>query len=289
MLKFYKPTIDQMLLLAIYERDYVGHSLQDIAERVRHQGFSASPAGRRQADLFNGARKSVVTDKSASLNELIDLLFKKLDEDVRGRGEQDLVDRIVQVLQLPYARNTLSGDTLRRLRQAILLPGEMGGLMARLERKEMSCINCGQNLHMGESVTITQNEHGETTLSCHRCSTPTSVSCASCHEAAPLSAKAQTAMARMQCPKCQEKGMKVGKGKGEEKEKEGDDAWAVFRTAAAQGIRAPQAAAPTPSMTNQGPLEPVRFTTQMRRNPTTGQAEIVVDQANSDLPSAGPR
>lgn len=206
MLKMYRPTAEQLLLLAIYHQEHTGYGLEQVSERIRHKTFKTAP----EMQAFNLARKSaklVGTTKEVENwpQNLIDSLLKGLVDDDSKRADVDLIDQMVRALQLPHCRNVLSGESMRRLRSAILLPSEMAGLNGRLAAREMSCSQCSLPLHDRESVTILRTGEGTQTLVCHRCVAPSQVPCASCEETAALSSKAMNAMSRMQCPACSAK------------------------------------------------------------------------------------
>ncbi len=205
MLKLYKGTAEQLLLLALYHQDQIGHTLPTVVDRTRNA------AGRNPGaqQVINMARKSAQLVPSSKTehwpSDLIEGLIRGIQDDDSPRGDKNLLDQIVLCLQMPYSRNVLSGDALRRLRQALLLPSEQAGLNARLTAREMSCSQCGIPLHDRESVTIMRTGDNAQTLVCHRCSSPHHVPCASCENVANLSSKAMAAMSRMQCESCNAK------------------------------------------------------------------------------------
>lgn len=203
MLKLYRPHAELLLLLAAYTRARGSLSLSDVINVAGNIHHSNAAHG---AVLVN-ARRGAKNPPSGEhwLDQALTTLYDGLALEQNGRGDADLIDQIVRALQLPYARNILSGESMRRLRTAILLPSEQAGLLNRLRQREMSCAHCGIALHDHESVTVIADpsSNGQTLL-CHRCAAPTSVPCASCEQVALLSSKAMHAMSRMQCPTCQE-------------------------------------------------------------------------------------
>lgn len=210
MLRLYRSTAEQLLLLAVYTKREVGSNLAQMAERLR----SVTMNDYTQQQVLKQARNTRIPDKA--LDDLIQTLVKGLIVDSQGGGETDLIDRMVSALQTPFTRNVLSGETLSRLRAAILLPSEAGGLTARLSTKEMSCGGCGKPLHDLESVTMSRDARQGQTVLCHRCVAPHTVPCITCEGTAALSTKAMNAMSRMQCPTCLEAKVVVPK-KGEGK------------------------------------------------------------------------
>lgn len=207
MLKLYRPQAEMLLLLAAATRAQARLSLSDLLTLARDLSTSASPLTSSQRNTLAVARKGVKPSPPDEhwLDATLKTLFAGLAEDQVGGGESDLLDQIVRAIQLPYARNVISGESMRRLRSAILLPSEQAGLVSRLRQREMACSNCGIALHDRESVTLLAGVDGSlTTIACHRCTPPTSVPCVSCEQVAALSTKAMNAMSRMQCPACQE-------------------------------------------------------------------------------------
>lgn len=202
MLKLYRPHAEQLLLAATYLRYRRPDTLEDVLGNLRNQIVN----GANNQTILNNARKGFHAPPQGEhwLDSALKQLFQGLSDDGNGRGESDLVDQIVRAIQLPFSRNVMSGEAMRRLRAAILLPSEQAGLTQRLRQREMSCGQCGIALHDRESVTITVDGGGTQSIACHRCIAPTSVPCASCTEVAALSSKAMNAMSRMQCPACQE-------------------------------------------------------------------------------------
>lgn len=202
MLKFYRPHGEQLLLATTYLR-MKGSPIEDVLQGARN--FPTNTP--QHQEVLNNARRGFKMAHAGQhwLDDVIKQLFEALSADANGRGESDLIDQIVRVLQMPYGRNILTGDRIRALRSAILLPSEQAGLTHRLRQREMSCSQCGIALHNEESVTLVVSPNDSSqSIVCHRCHAPHSVPCASCAETASLSTKAMNAMSRMQCPTCQE-------------------------------------------------------------------------------------
>lgn len=202
MLKLYRNTAETLLLLAAYSRARGNPSMEDVLGTTRNIVCST----KADSLVLATARKSIKFPDAGShwLDATLKTLYAGLADEQNGTGEADLVDQIVRACQLPYTRNVLSGESMRRLRAAILLPSEQAGLSQRLRQREMSCSQCGIALHDRESVTLVVTGDGQQAIACHRCVAPTSVPCASCEQVASLSTKAMNAMSRMQCPSCQE-------------------------------------------------------------------------------------
>lgn len=203
MLKFYRSQGEQ-LLLALSYLQYRDVNLLDLVEAIRY----VTPKSAAEKALLDSARKSVRDMSSTQVTywhgPLLKHVNRALLDEQHGRGESDLVDQIVRALQLPWGRNVLSGQSMQRLRAAVLLPSEQAGLLARLRAKEMSCTTCGAPFHDHESVTMRVYSDGTQGIECHRCVPPVHIPCVSCGETVELSDKAMKAMSRMQCKSCQE-------------------------------------------------------------------------------------
>lgn len=90
-----------------------------------------------------------------------------------------LVDQMARVLMREGGRNALSGDGLRQLRRAILIPAERIGLEASLKAK-WSCPSCGRAFANGEMAV--SNTRGDTPeILCTRCSMPSIMACGDIH------------------------------------------------------------------------------------------------------------
>lgn len=92
-----------------------------------------------------------------------------------------LVSTIVELLQQPYGNNVLAGETLKRLRKAVLFPEEMAKISANAQN-ELKCATCGKPFCTGEMATFSPGDRGEVRFLCVLCATPTHTSCAKCRE-----------------------------------------------------------------------------------------------------------
>lgn len=138
---------------------------------------------------------------------VLDIAKMLNNERFQGDADRDLIDIIVNTLQLPYPRNLLGGKTLEQLSRAILLPEELGKLTSRLKEREMSCGNCGKELHVGESVTI-QGEGKSRSLMCTVCYTPELFACGCRKGVGPFPQKFRRALEKgiVKCDRCRDTG-----------------------------------------------------------------------------------
>ena len=101
-----------------------------------------------------------------------------------------LVNTIVELLQYPYAQNVLAGDTLRRLRKAVLFPEEMAKVSANAHL-ELKCASCGKPLATGEMCTYVGDDRSVGFM-CSRCQHPSQATCNKygCECSGPIDSKA---------------------------------------------------------------------------------------------------
>lgn len=114
--------------------------------------------------------------RNLSWNELVD----QSTDAMRSGGDEShlprLVSVIVELLQHPYGQNVLAGDTLRRLRKAVLLPDELAKVSATAA-VELKCGHCGKPFVEGEMATFTGHERVPY-FACSRCVNPSYSACA---------------------------------------------------------------------------------------------------------------
>ena len=127
-----------------------------------------------------------------------------------SEGYSDLIDLMASALQDTGARNVLSGSTLAALREAVLLPGEIATLRAKLAQHRLNCATCGHQFHEGEvaSIVFTPTATGRDASSCVycvACSPPVVTRCTSCSTGHVRFSKAQsnTLKKRGICQECQ--------------------------------------------------------------------------------------
>jgi hypothetical protein len=150
----------------------------------RYMRNCESPALRNifQNHFSQGPSQEMPEDVDDLIKVLTDLIIharKPLN------NEGDLIEQMVRILGLPYARNAISGRTLTQLRNALMLPGELGA-GAALQTQELACTACNHTFVLGEMTTIHQGENRNIGLMCTGCLPPTSARCRNCAESVPL-------------------------------------------------------------------------------------------------------
>ena len=172
--------VAERILLCLVGGRYIGFS----AERLVDDAYSwwdavrrapTPPHNRKIYDAVNGyfsEHKRGILE----LEELQSALASGLTTPKRDMlQDKALLDKIIEILKNAGARNVISGNTLKALRYALLLPEETAGLVERLRRKEMSCSGCGHPFMDGEVVTFrAQDPPG---FVCASCYLPTVISC----------------------------------------------------------------------------------------------------------------
>jgi hypothetical protein len=131
------------------------------------------------------------------LNELVNELALLINQDkVRTMsGEGDLIERIADILKLPWSTNLLHSQ-VSQLRKALLLPDELGKALTSMKNLEWHCGGCGRPICPSELVT-THNTSGGNVIYCARCVQPTQIACSGCKEgAAALPRSVATALTK---------------------------------------------------------------------------------------------
>lgn len=119
-----------------------------------------------------------------TLDEIVDLLVKQINNIQQCGNEGDLIDAIVKALSLPYARNVMSGRMLSYLKTSLLLPNEMAQFGDIAATRDLNCVTCGKRLIVGEMATVVSSgARGDFAFSCTTCQKPTYVGCDCCHTA----------------------------------------------------------------------------------------------------------
>lgn len=101
---------------------------------------------------------------------------------VESSGGGSVIDTVMDILTTPYSRNVLTGENLRRLKDAILLPSDLSNVAEAL-RRELACVACGKPLVHGEGVTAVDGSQGKV-FYCWRCHFPDYAPCTvgGCHD-----------------------------------------------------------------------------------------------------------
>ena len=114
------------------------------------------------------------------MNVATDLARTLISDQKSGSQDVEIISKLVKALQLPYPRNVLSGETIKSIQKALLLPEEMVGLSARLDKQELSCASCGHTFLHGEMTSIVVDANGRNILQCTTCFIPEQIACRSC-------------------------------------------------------------------------------------------------------------
>jgi len=150
MFRLYRQFVEQVLLILVYLR--YGKRV-DIGEVNTYATRPSLPL--YVTDIAN---RVLSEEEHLSIDEMISELIRQIEQhrgdDNKSAREVDLIDNIVSILNLPFARNALNRGTLYALRQALLLPEEMAALNVKLKQRELTCSDCGHILRGGEMVTL---------------------------------------------------------------------------------------------------------------------------------------
>jgi hypothetical protein len=180
--RVYKDFLRRCLLVLLHYRD-LGYGVKQADSyandywRKRSVSGKGTPESRAKIQkllnfLDGGADYSYQTQ---NIDEMIDQIADQLETCEEAVNDRDLIDTMVRILQLPYARSILSGNTLQMLRAAILLPDELIALKSQL-KENMSCIGCGHKLLHGEMAIYShQGEGSNHGFLCSRCQKPSFV------------------------------------------------------------------------------------------------------------------
>lgn len=190
MFRFYRDFVCQMLF-ALLELKCTGITNMD---RLRD---NATSNYRRYNSLIHGENGQAIVnvinmfrneysgnEEWLELDEMIEFLCKQLQASYSGTESDDgtLVDSIVETLNLPYAKNVLTGRNLELLKRAILLPEEMAKIGSVLAQRELSCGSCGHRFVAGEMARLYPDGRGNNSFDCTRCGKPLFMACDKCDE-----------------------------------------------------------------------------------------------------------
>jgi hypothetical protein len=221
MQRIYKEQLQRFLLLALHCRD-LGGDMRRAYDNARERYYVKYPDELDPKDpraLLGSALKFLPNMNSGEmpLEALITETAKMLVS--KGAGvERDLIDMIVHTLSLPHVRNVISGEMIKALRQAILLPEEISLFKAKVDARELFCASCGHKFVNGEMSTMQTSKEG-TAFHCTGCVRPNYVRCSGCMESANVFEQRHLGDVlgeSYHCPKHRPvKGKKAGLGAGE--------------------------------------------------------------------------
>lgn len=206
MFKVYKQLLEEFYVLLAYMKTQ-GLSIK--GARASLSARYTNLPGKHQNMAYTILR-SPQLDEYRDPDHIFEELHDILASPSRSQ-DGDLIDLMVKILQLPHVRNIISGDTLAALRRGLLLPNEMGGLIERLRKRSMSCMNCAHEFGHYEALVMLPAIEGrnESALYCLACYKPALVMCKSCGKGAVLSEKVRNSLYSFNCVECDAKEGKV--------------------------------------------------------------------------------
>ena len=185
MIRLYANLAEYLLLSLLYIRTTLGSgATEGVYNNAVNYWYSLKyPDSPSHSKTIEVVRRMLGTRHRSSfeeIDEVIESLRKSLEASSHQdyTGDADLIDLIVNTLQLPHAKATLSGKLLEQLKKAILLPDERAKLTEMVEAKELACEGCGRQLQRGEMMMYA----GYGTFFCHNCEIPNVVACHKCKE-----------------------------------------------------------------------------------------------------------
>jgi predicted RNA-binding Zn-ribbon protein involved in translation (DUF1610 family) len=152
----------------------------DEQELARLYGNGSEEDGRIIEPLWDQRGENGFESIAKTPAQLREELAQQLLRPFTDGEEVTLLEKVLQMLGSPNARNILSGRTLTQLRKALLNPEEI----AKLNNATHSCAGCGKDFALGEVATsyVDLQTGSGRLFYCARCRKPTSYACqaASC-------------------------------------------------------------------------------------------------------------
>lgn len=185
-IKINRELAERLVLLAAY----MARGGYDSPYTAIRSAYEEGDWKHRTGELFPElSRNGYSSMKNLTFAEMVDQGVDALMSSASESHFPQLVSTIVDLLQQPYCQNVMAGDTLRRLRKAVLFPEELAKVSANAN-KELKCGNCGKPLVNGEMVTFMEDGR-MTTFVCSRCQPPSYAAChqTSCEHVAPIDAR----------------------------------------------------------------------------------------------------
>jgi hypothetical protein len=185
MIRMYRRDAQLLLILLICFKEEGGdfNALLDRADALTRQDGRTGVGWQEVVWALRNDELSGTT-----LDELIDVLASAVRDHRHGvKGDANLVDAIVDVIQLPFSRNILAGRNMQDLRRAVLVPSEAVGLADRLKKKETQCASCG-HIFQHRELVVPASDSASQVLYCFRCLEPDYVSCqhSGCNNVVPV-------------------------------------------------------------------------------------------------------
>ena len=179
MIRLYKETASRLLALAVKARKVDNLTWRQVYDSLSGPIREGSPSTVHV--LMNHVTANEPGDDGMDLDSLIETLATQIIED-SGKASHDasLIDTMVRILQLPWARNCIGRSELETLRKAILTDEELTKLKSSLTNRELSCGECHRPLRTGEMVTVIPDGTKSNLIVCHSCIRPDYVACDHC-------------------------------------------------------------------------------------------------------------
>lgn len=199
MVRVYRLLLRQVLVCLMYvyisgitSMNRMQRGVQDYLRNTRRGAFPlGSPFN--DPEVIEAARfalDDITLHGHEEYNKSLAGLIRTLAGILRSKnpmGEKGLLEAIVEVLNLPYGRNALSGSAYDRLVDALLIPSETAGLVRRLRARELACCGCGHQFADAEIGTIVVGRQQEgIVILCANCSSPGAIRCKRCEGSLPL-------------------------------------------------------------------------------------------------------
>lgn len=132
-----------------------------------------------QEDNFDGTLMDLINDLAideGDLNQIEATLLKliKSREDPSA-ADGELISTLVETLTSPYARNGLQ-PFVSQLRDAILLPEEIRGVVKEIRKADRVCMTCGVPFQPREVATFS-TDGKDAGFQCTRCNAPRMSAC----------------------------------------------------------------------------------------------------------------
>ena len=205
MIRVYKDTAKFMFLCWMWMREQ-GADVGSLNQYFRNG--ARKPRDRNEGDRAQAFRNQLNESGfgyEANLSDMIQEMGEQIAKADSPNADASIIDEIVRILRLPYARNNINADHLKLLKRAILMPDEVAALNASLNDIEGRCTACNRVFSSGEMVTYQKDEQrrGDTTPSiyCTICVPPDFARCGECGETHP-STKNLRAILRGSKTKC---------------------------------------------------------------------------------------
>lgn len=157
-----------------------GMTLSDIALAVERLGERGAGNGTRNSWdrwIINDAAQMRINRTTYDLNKAINEIASVLYGTPERRGG-NLIESMAKILSGDFARNRFSQETVRTLREALLLPDEIAATYA-VDEANIHCSGCGQKFEEGDALTLRA-----AAFMCNRCAPIHNVKCktAGCEE-----------------------------------------------------------------------------------------------------------